>query len=91
MRASFLATRGVGNKIFARSRITVTPYFSRHIASYSTESTCEDVYTIVEPKGLRSIKPITKVSIPPARGPKSLVTNRTGLETTSSNQRFSSK
>ncbi|MEY5018280.1 MAG: hypothetical protein RJB54_198, partial [Actinomycetota bacterium] len=51
----------------------------------------DDVYTIVEPKGLRSIKPMTKVSIPPARGPKSLVTKRTGLETSSSNQRLSSQ
>jgi hypothetical protein len=32
---------------------------------------------MVEPKGRRSIKPMTKVSIPPARGPKSLVTNKT--------------
>lgn len=46
---------------------------------------------IVEPNALRSIKPIMKVSIPPARGPKSLVTKRIGLETTSSYQRLSSQ
>ena len=71
-----LATRGVGSKIFALSRITVTPNSFNHRASYSAESAWSDVYTIVEPKGRRSINPITKVSIPPARGPKSLVTKR---------------
>jgi len=32
-----------------------------------------------------------KVSIPPARGPNSLVTKRTGLETASSNQWFTTE
>jgi hypothetical protein len=68
------ATRGVGNNIVALSRITVTPKSLNHAASYSALPFCAEVYTTVLPKGRRSINPITKVSIPPARGPKSLVT-----------------
>ena len=40
---SALATRGVGSRIFALSRITVTPKSFNHFASYSAESVWADV------------------------------------------------
>ena len=69
-------TRKVGSRIWLRSRITSTPYSLIHRASKGRESSCEDVKTMTEFFGIRSMSPITKVSIPPARGPKSLVMQR---------------
>ncbi|CAB4711678.1 unannotated protein [freshwater metagenome] len=77
-RASFptlRATRGLGRSIFPGSRTTLTPNCESHCSSYPWAPSCADVYTTTLPLGSLSIRPIIKVSIPPARGPKSFVTN----------------